>query len=190
MPSQYLPLKPEEPSGKLQPQKPLTHPRFEPHVSRIDLVLLTERPVSGCEQAVGGRHARGNRKRSTSADNLLSFNDCSTVTPNLYVTSLPAPTSEQRHCFAPRDKSGSCVNGNARRLHRSVRSVVTPRIIVEIPQDVQVRMCRSYVLTDLLNIVLLVTWLQSCQSSQITSLPHHFVIRLVYVGNRGLDKSP
>jgi len=148
------------------------------------------RPVSGCEQAASSRHTRGNRKRAMSADNLLSFNDCSTVTPNLYVTSLPAPTSEQRHCFAPRDKSGSCVNGDARCLHRFVRSVAAPRIIAEIPQDFQLRMCSSTMLTDLLYIVILITWPHSCPSSQITSLLCHLVVRLVYLGNKGLDKSP
>jgi len=144
-------------------------------MSRASTWYSLHRPMSGCEQAASSRYTRGNRKRAMSADNLLSFNVCSTVTPNLYVTSLPAPTSEQRHCFRPRDKSGSCVNGNARCRHRSVRNVATPRIIAEIPQDVQLRMCRSSVLTDLLNIVLLIARLQSCSSSRFTSLLRHLV---------------
>ena len=45
VPSQYLPLKPEELHSECQSQQPLARPRLETHTSRIDVVLLRDANV-------------------------------------------------------------------------------------------------------------------------------------------------
>jgi hypothetical protein len=94
--------------------------------------------------------------------------DCSTVTPNLCVTLLPAMTSERCHCFAPRDKSGSRMNGDARQLYRSRHSVGMAGLLQEYHTTCK-RACASVCL-KLLKPTLLMTSPLSCQSSRITSL--------------------